>query len=211
MAGGRKKQSRSSFPSGPASTRVKVGNAEAGGSQHGPRKTKKKFRKFSWSQISLKSEIGEGAFAKTHRAQVTMADRSIVIAAVKVFKTQQYDTTECRLLTAAAGAGGAPKIFGISKGLPSAIIMELCPGQPLYDFFECNPVDECKKAYEAVKIALLDFHTKGFTHQDLHPGNILIDRVDNKYVAHLIDLGKSRMLGQDPSMDKSYVEQDNEG
>ncbi|KAK8720031.1 hypothetical protein OTU49_013610 [Cherax quadricarinatus] len=189
MAGDSKKRSRSSFPSEPASKRVKVCNAEAGGSQHRPPKTKKKFRKFSWSQISLKSEIGEGAFAKTHRAQVTMDDGSIVIVAVKVFETQQYDMTECRLLKAAAGAGGAPKFFGISKGLPSAIIMELCPGQPLDEFFECNPVYECKKAYEAVKIALLDFHAKGFTHQDLHPGNILIDRVDNKYVAHLIDLG----------------------
>lgn len=62
--------------------------------------------------------------------------------------------TEVRLLKAAARAGGAPKFLGIAKGLPSAIVMELCPGQPLDEFFESNPVNECQKAYEAVKSAV---------------------------------------------------------
>lgn len=87
MVGISEKRLRSSSTSGPVIKRVKVCNSEGGGSQHLSHKSKKTFRKFSWSQISLNSEIGEGSFAKTHKAQVTMDNGYIITAAVKIFET----------------------------------------------------------------------------------------------------------------------------
>src|SRR6266498_4152414 len=82
------------------------------------------------------------------------------------------------------------------------MVMQWCEngdlGQNLHHIHTYS--DVCRIALDIAR-GLTDIHSSGFIHQDLHPGNILLDQ--NRYMAYISDLGLCRQANQEANTDDS--------
>ncbi len=75
---------------------------------------------------------------------------------------------EARALRRLRGWAHAPMLLGIAGGL--ALAMEFVPGQPLGSE---GQVDD--ETFRRLRGAVAGLHAAGFTHNDLHPANVMVD------------------------------------
>src|SRR6266542_6072828 len=96
-------------------------------------------------------------------------------------------------------------IYGITKHPETGfymMVMQWCEngdlGQNLHHIHTYS--DVCLIANNIAK-GLREIHSSGLVHQDLHPGNILLDQ--NRYMAYISDLGLCRQANQEDNTDDS--------
>ena len=79
---------------------------------------------------------------------------------------------EARILRRLRGWAHAPMLLGIAGGL--ALTMEFVPGEPLGS---ADQVDD--EVFRRLRGAVAQLHASGYTHNDLHPANVMVngDRV----------------------------------
>lgn len=75
---------------------------------------------------------------------------------------------EARALRRLRDWAHAPVLLGIAGGL--ALMMEFVPGQPLGSQ---SQVDD--ETFRRLRGAIAGLHAAGFTHNDLHPANVMVD------------------------------------
>ncbi|XP_071551240.1 serine/threonine-protein kinase dkf-2-like [Panulirus ornatus] len=121
------------------------------------------------------------------------------------------DTTEVQSLWELDGAGGVPKLYGVTSTTPMALVMELVPGERLSSF-SSRSLDKCLKAFIATCAALEEIHEARYVHCDLHSDNILISsRDDGGIISRIIDVGLARNLNIVPTSEQEgLVEMDYE-
>ncbi|KAG7162586.1 Casein kinase I isoform alpha-like 2 [Homarus americanus] len=145
----------------------------------------------SWDHLECGDKIGSGQCGVTHLGMLTLDDGRTTEVVVKMLHGGSPLTAEARTLQEVAGAGGAPLLHGVATN-PNALVMQYCPGVTLQAMLEEYDLQQCYDAYKATVEAVNCFHTAGFYHQDLHPGNIIINTSVLPYTSHLLDLGYTR-------------------
>lgn len=107
-------------------------------------------------------------------------------------KSLQDIKAEALILNALDGAGGAPRLTGLIKEDPKALVMEFCSGIHFSDYLKTTTDAQCTEISLKLKDALQSFHSKGYAHMDIHTQNVLGDPTDA--TIHLIDVGLSEKL-----------------
>jgi CHASE2 domain-containing sensor protein len=95
---------------------------------------------------------------------------------------------EAAALEAMAGQG-TPRLRKVDKGRLPFLVLERAPGAPPEGSL---PPEERRRVLREVAATLARLHATGWSHGDLHPGNLLVapDRVT------LVDLGQATRLGE---------------
>lgn len=151
----------------------------------------------SWKDLRKQAFLGEGGCGKTYKGLLTLNGTDHLVA-IKVprYDGDMPDGKEAKILQELDGAGGAPRLYGITREDPVSLVMELCPGVTLAHYF-------MKYGYQnnivkKTKHAVHDFHRKGYAHRDLNLYNIMVDPDDNNKI-HIIDAGSARKLTEENS------------
>lgn len=158
------------------------------------------FPIISWKHITKGEFLGEGSYGKTYGGVVGLPGCPEVNVAIKIlhYRTQSL-IKEAQVLKDLDGAGGVPRLIGLTEEDPQALLMEFCPGVSLEDFLEdCSPT-ECRKVLDKLEKALESFHDKGYAHLDLHTNNVIVDPSAENTV-HIIDVGLSQKCEKDRSL-----------
>lgn len=159
--------------------------------------------RLSWSDLIRGEELGSGLWATTYKGTFIPDGRTVAIKVLdpvtlesKMLPVQVCHLstiTECAeheayVLWALNGAGGAPRLLGVTQDEPKAIVMEFVSGMVFQKYAEtCGP-DMFKKLVKKVKGAVTTIHKTGYVHGDLHLDNVIID-VKNHHKVHIIDVG----------------------
>jgi eukaryotic-like serine/threonine-protein kinase len=150
------------------------------------------------TRITLGRALGRGYFAAIYSGVEAGTRRELAVKIMRPPRRELPDRFDVELTVArAVEHPNLPKLYGIGRKDDGqrALVMEKLSGEPLGDADE--PGGRPRPPAEAVHItievlrALGALHARGWRHNDLHPGNILVDgqRV------HLIDLGSATRVG----------------
>jgi serine/threonine protein kinase len=148
--------------------------------------------------FSIVGLIGEGGFSRVYEARQSTVERSV---ALKVFRTtgrvgkrhRERFEREASIVGQLSTADGLVTVFlgdFTQSGAPY-LAMELCEGGSLADRireFGPLPLDEAMDVAERIGRALAFVHSKGVSHRDVKPSNILM-AADGS--ARLTDFGLS--------------------
>jgi eukaryotic-like serine/threonine-protein kinase len=146
--------------------------------------------------------VGRGGMADIYRATDIELARPVAVKVLAEHFAEDDDIRERFLLEARAAArlSGDPhtvKIYdvGETQGRPY-LVMEYLPGGSLAARLAAGRIDEALALewLEQTASALDAAHERGVVHRDVKPGNLLLDRADNVYVA---DFGIARAAGLD--------------
>ena len=144
-----------------------------------------------------------------YRGRLALSRDEIVRVAVKdpfddpelIEKTSE----EAAVLQELEGEAGVPRLYGVTTDSPPALVMELCPGEPLEDCLGRGEVSACLLALVEVCGVVRRLHARGITHGDIHERNVLVDASDDGNVrAFLLDFGLARR-GTDRHQQESDV------
>ncbi|XP_071551241.1 uncharacterized protein [Panulirus ornatus] len=160
--------------------------------------------RISWARLKLGKTLGSGCYGTVKEAILKRSDGSVVTVAVKEYHSVN-DVTEVQSLWELDGAGGVPKLYGVTSTTPMALVMELVPGERLSKFKPQN-LGQCLKAFIATCAAVEEIHEAGYVHCDLHSDNILISsRDDGGIISRIIDVGLARNLNSGLSSDQEWM------
>jgi len=105
---------------------------------------------------------------------------------------------EAEVLYDLNGAGGAPRLLAVGSDKP-IIIMEFCEGVTLKSFLQTDDAKDKNKVYALfvdVCRNLSEVHDKGYSHDDVHPGNILVCGDKDSFYTRIIDFGLASKNGE---------------
>ncbi|KAG7166667.1 putative tyrosine kinase-containing protein 1, partial [Homarus americanus] len=147
----------------------------------------------TWDHLSLMGKVGTGRYGVSHHSQLTLDNGDVTAVVVKILHSGKDNTKEARVLHELAGTGGAPILYGVTTD-PHAIVMQYCRGVTLSTILHHfrYQVHHRQEAYDATC-----FHGAGYSHLDLHAGNVIIDTSTSPYTCHLIDVGMSERIPPD--------------
>src|SRR2546423_38291 len=146
--------------------------------------------------------VGRGGMADIYRATDTELGRTVAVKVLAEHCAEDEDIRErfLREARAAARLSGDPNtvtIYDVGEidGLPY-LVMEYLPGGSLAARLASGRIDEERTLewLEQAACALDTAHEHGVVHRDVKPGNLLLDRDDNVYVA---DFGIARAADVD--------------
>jgi serine/threonine protein kinase len=147
--------------------------------------------------IKWDKQLGEGAYATVYEA-CSRKDGCNYVAKVYAPRDEQKNRSlrEVEFTNIAANAGLAPCVHhSFTKDGKFHMIMDKVPGQSLFLSMTKNKVDR-PLIYGKVVDAVKHLHTLGIEHCDLHPGNILVEKMLHKdlqqYKVTLIDFGEAK-------------------
>lgn len=156
-----------------------------------------------WSQLGKKMEIGRGGFAIVYRAIMTQPGGEEVTVALKVGLESLPDSLkkrlnlqkEARALQRLAGVAGVPKLYGLTRSPPEALVMSLCSGDLLGNIMAHGDVRTFVTAILHTCTTVMNMHAKGVFHNDLHDENILVERTASGEVqsVSILDFGLSEI------------------
>jgi tetratricopeptide (TPR) repeat protein len=137
----------------------------------------------------IESKLGEGGMGQVFRAVDTRLGRAI---AIKITREQFSAWFECE--ARAISALNHPNICTLHDVGPNFLVMELVEGETLAARLKNGPLPiQTALLYGAqITAALVEAHSKGITHRDLKPGNIMLGKSGVK----VLDFGLARS-GQD--------------
>lgn len=144
-----------------------------------------------------------GFYGVTRKAILHLKDGSQARVAVKqIYRTNYSENSirkQARILKSLNLAGGAPRFYGITSEKDPSLVMELCLGPTLEEYLQSNPHANGIRAIKQLRAALEEFHRAGFSHGDLHEGNVIIetDLQTSEVNIHLIDMGCAEAINKD--------------
>ncbi len=157
------------------------------------------------------SRIGKGGMATVYRATQPGVERDV---AIKVLPPQfLHDDNFLRRFEREAQAIARlqhPRIlpiydYGEHDGLPY-IVMAYMPGGTLADTIRYSggglSPDDTVRLVDQIAEALDFAHSKGIIHRDFKPSNVLLDEVDNVYLA---DFGIAKVMGATAQLTGSAI------
>lgn len=121
---------------------------------------------------------------------------------------QQMIVDEATTLLEVDGAGGTPRLVGLAKDGPRAVVMDYVPGRLLRDYLKSCPTKTHRnRVLDEVMKAVRSIRDKGFVHRDLNSNHIIVDTSNNSKI-QIIDVGLARKVTDTdvPWLDE-YVEQ----
>ncbi len=154
--------------------------------------------------------VGRGGMADIYQATDDELGRAVAVKVLAAHCAEDTDIRERFLWEgrAAARLAGDPNTVtiydvGESNGRPY-IVMEYLPGGSLATRIASGPVDwpQALQWLEQSARALDAAHTRGVIHRDVKPGNLLLDKDDNVYVA---DFGIARATGVDSNTQTGVI------
>jgi serine/threonine protein kinase/Tol biopolymer transport system component len=155
-------------------------------------------------RYEIRSKIGEGGMGQVYLAQDTQLDRTV---ALKVLSSE-IARDQQRLLRFLQEARAASKlksanvahIYEISEVKEHHFIaMEYVEGQPLNKKIAGRPMEPAEIVKLGIQIAraLDEAHSKGITHRDIKPQNIIVT-ADAE--AKMLDFGLAKLSSNDPNL-----------
>jgi eukaryotic-like serine/threonine-protein kinase len=138
----------------------------------------------------ITAPIGAGGMGEVYKATDTRLDRTV---AIKILPAALADNTDARVRfereARAVAALNHPHICALYDVGPNYLVMEMVDGQPL-----AGPLTLDRALLFATQIlsALEATHSRGITHRDLKPGNILVTGEGVK----LLDFGLAKVGAQ---------------
>src|SRR6478736_835542 len=154
--------------------------------------------------------VGRGGMADIYRATDADLGRSVAVKVLAQHCAEDDDIRErfLREARAAARLSGDPHTVtiydvGESDGLPY-LVMEYLPGGSLDARLAAGRIDRARamKWLDQAARALDAAHARGIVHRDVKPGNLLLDKDDNVYVA---DFGNARAAGVDSNTQTGVI------
>ncbi len=154
--------------------------------------------------------VGRGGMAEIYRAHDAELGRPVAVKVLAEHCAEDDDIRQRFLLEARAAArlSGDPHTVtiydvGETRGRPY-LVMEYLPGGSLAARLAAGRVDEALALewLEQTARALDAAHEHGVVHRDVKPGNLLLDRDDNVYVA---DFGIARAAGVDSNTQTGVI------
>lgn len=153
----------------------------------------------SWKNLTREKNLGYGIMANAFSGTLHREGLPDKAVAIKV-PHRPFQVVclleEARILWQVNGAGGTPKLIGITEDVPTAMVMEYIPGMVLKEYAATCTPEEFRSVYPQVRLALEELHTTGYSHGDPHLKNIIVD-VENNNAIHLIDLGLATELTEE--------------
>jgi eukaryotic-like serine/threonine-protein kinase len=154
--------------------------------------------------------VGRGGMADIYRATDAELGRPVAVKVLAEHCAEDDDIRErfLREARAAARLSGDPHTVtiydvGETQGRPY-LVMEYLPGGSLEARLAAGRIDEALALewLEQGARALDSAHDHGVVHRDVKPGNLLLDRDDNVYVA---DFGIARAAGLDSNTQTGVI------
>jgi serine/threonine protein kinase len=154
--------------------------------------------------------VGRGGMADIYRATDAELGRPVAVKVLAEHCAEDDDIRErfLREARAAARLSGDPHTVtiydvGETQGRPY-LVMEYLPGGSLAARLAAGRIDEALALewLEQGARALDSAHEHGVVHRDVKPGNLLLDRDDNVYVA---DFGIARTAGLDSNTQTGVI------
>lgn len=156
--------------------------------------------------------IGEGGMGEVWMAEQTEPIRRRV--ALKLIKSGTDSKTIIarfeaeRQALAMMNHNNIARVFDVGEtdGSPY-FVMELVHGTPINEFCDANSLTPSERLdiFSDVCQAVQHAHHKGIIHRDLKPSNVLVEMVDGKPVAKVIDFGLAKALQTQTLLtDKTY-------
>lgn len=143
----------------------------------------------SWLDIESGRKLGCGCFGTVYEAKLRQSDGQERKVALKCpTKENNSYEYEARVLLELGGVGGAPQLVGLTSTSPEALVMELVEGITLIKYMDMNRNNPEKRRLIIHRLidVVEEFHRAGYAHNDLHMGNIMIDKNGR---VRLIDVG----------------------
>jgi predicted Ser/Thr protein kinase len=153
----------------------------------------------AWSKTKVTGLVGKGGYGAVYQASNNLGN-----IAVKIQKKSNNSNAEIKALKKLSHMGIAPNYYnnklikasnnvaklvprGIAPGNNVSVIMsKMIRGNPLSKWYTGAPIPQNIK--NKVKNVVMNMHSQGVIHGDLHKNNILIG---NNGKAYVIDFGKS--------------------
>ncbi|HZW11315.1 MAG TPA: serine/threonine-protein kinase [Phycisphaerales bacterium] len=162
----------------------------------------------------VQSLLGEGGFGSVYLAEQAEPVRRRV--ALKVIRPGMDSRAVVARFEAERQAlalmdhPGVAKVFdaGVTPEGRPYFVMELVRGEPIDRFCESAGLDLHDRVRLIVQVAeaVHHAHMKGVVHRDLKPSNILVEQVDKRAVAKIIDFGVAKALTQRLTETTLYTE-----
>ena len=141
----------------------------------------------------LREKIGEGSFAYVYRAYQPAVGREVAIKVIRPELANDADfirrfEAEAKVVASLEHAQIVPLYDYWREPDAAYLVMRLFPAGSLEDVLARGPVPSgtASRLIEQIGAALVAAHSKGVTHGDLKPANVLLDEEGS---AHLIDFG----------------------
>jgi eukaryotic-like serine/threonine-protein kinase len=146
----------------------------------------------------IESKLGEGGMGQVFRAVDTRLGRAI---AVKITREQfsAWFEREARAISAL----NHPNICTLHDVGPNFLVMELVEGETLAARLKNGPLPiQTALLYGSqITAALVEAHSKGITHRDLKPGNIMLGKSGVK----VLDFGLARSGQDETATDRRMI------
>ena len=154
--------------------------------------------------------VGRGGMADIYRATDTELGRAVAVKVLAAHCAEDDDIRErfLREARAAARLSGDPHtvtIYDVGEyGGRPYLVMEYLPGGSLAARLAAGRVDRDRgmEWLEQAALALDAAHARGVVHRDVKPGNLLLDKDDNIYVA---DFGIAHAAGVDSNTQTGVI------
>lgn len=155
------------------------------------------IKRLYWTNLSKSKQLGEGCFGTVYKGSLTVDSGETINVAIKQLKDESLEelVQEAAALHSLNGAGGVvPRLYGVTSQEPLALVMDLCPGYKLIDFFDhCSDADRLLAIQKTLQ-AIQTFHEAGYSHGDIHEENILVHKTSSDLKVYIIDVGFAEPL-----------------
>lgn len=158
-------------------------------------------------RLEITEDLGEGRNSIVFGAILKLKDGGKVEVAVKENKKYPRRASifrqEAEILKALAGVRGVPRLYGVTKTTPRALVMSRCRGITVKDLKKRGQTRLCLVAVLSLCRIVSAVHQRRICHRDLHGGNILVDFTGGGKDGDvwLIDFGQAEMYAKRFSME----------
>lgn len=156
-------------------------------------KLKHKLRKFELCDLILKEEIASGVFGVVKKGFIKSTQQAVAVKELSEKSDRALMLAEASLAMEMSGSKWFPYLFGIVE--PKKLLFEFVDGQTLREIVKHGlGLNNWHNICLELIRGLHALHTRGFLHNDLHIGNVMIR--SGLYVK-IIDFGKCTSI-EDP-------------